>query len=171
MVKSLAARGDEDEKSKVSQNIEELYERHYDMIFRVSFSYLKNTEDTKDIVSEIFLKLLQNKINFKDAEHEKAYLLRMTINLCKNYLKHWRRKNENIDDYANLEGENPFQEDETLKIILELPEKYKYVIHLYYYEGYTSEEIAKLLKKPHSTIRYHLQEARKLLKGVLENEK
>jgi len=173
MVKSLTVSGveDEDAKEKSPQNIGEIYERHYDMIYRVSFSYLKNTEDAKDIISEIFLKLLQKEIIFKNAEHEKAYLLRTAINLCKNSLKHWRRKNENIDDYAGLEDENTFREDEILKIILNLPEQYKYVVHLYYYEGYTSEEIAKILKKPHSTVRYHLQEARKLLKGVLENEK
>lgn len=170
MIKSLSAR-DEDNKM-LSRNIEEMYERHYDMLYRVCFSYLKNTEDTKDAVSDIFLKLLQIKINFQSAEHEKAWLLRTSINLCKNYLKQKSRKTENIDDYANmLEGENPFREDEMLKMIMEMPERYKYVVHLYYYEGYTSKEIAKILKKPHATIRWHLQEARKYLKGVLENEK
>ena len=171
MVKNLAVSVGENAKEKASQNIGEIYERHYDMIYRVSFSYLKNTEDTKDIISEIFLKLMQTKPDFKNAEHEKAFLLRTAINLCKNFLKNWRRKNENIDDYVDLAGENPFSEDEMLKIILNLPGRYKYVVHLYYYEGYSTDEIAKILKKPHSTIRYHLQEARKLLKGVLENEK
>jgi RNA polymerase sigma-70 factor (ECF subfamily) len=182
MIKSLSARDEEKMLSRNSHNscnscnIEEIYERHYDMLYRVCFSYLKNREDTKDAVSEIFLKLIQTKqtkkMNFQNAEHEKAWLLRVSINLCKNLLKHKSRKNENIDDYADLESENPFkeQEDETLKIIMEMPERYKYVIHLYYYEGYASKEIAKILKKPHSTIRCHLQEARKYLKGVLENE-
>jgi RNA polymerase sigma-70 factor (ECF subfamily) len=171
MVKSITARGDEDKKEKVSRNIEDMYERYYDMLYRVSFSYLKNTEDTKDLVSEIFLKLLQKKIHFQSAEHEKAWLLRTMINLCKDFLKNWRRKNENIDDYINLEGANPFQVNETVKTIMELPERYRDVIYLYYYEGYASEEIAKILSKPHPTVRYHLQEARKYLKGVLENEK
>jgi RNA polymerase sigma-70 factor (ECF subfamily) len=169
MIKSLPARGGETE--TVSQSIEEIYERHADMVYSVSFSYMKNTEDTKDIVSEIFLKLLQKKINFNDVEHEKAWLLRATINLCKDTLKHWRRKNENIDEYENLEGENPFYTDETYKLVMELPERYKAVIYLHYYEGYTSAEIGKILKKPQATILSHLREARKLLKGVLENEK
>lgn len=169
MIKSLSARDGKKEKS--SQNIEEIYERHADMVYSVSFSYLKNAEDTKDIVSEIFLKLLQKRVNFHDAEHEKAWLLRTTINLCKDYLKHWRRKNENIDDYANLESENPFYIDETYKAVMELPERYKAVIYLHYYEGYTTKEISKILKKPQSTILSHLREARKQLKGVLEDEK
>jgi len=174
MIKSLSARDEEKEvqdMERPSQNIEELYERHKKMVYRVSFSYLKNTEDTKDAVSEIFLKLIQTKINFQNTEHEKAWLLRTTINFCKDFLKNWRRKNVNIDDYANIESENSFQDDEVLKAIMELPDKYKYVVHLHYYEGYSSEEISKILKKPRSTILYHLQEARKILKGVLENEK
>jgi len=174
MIKSLSARDEEigvQVMEKPAQNIEELYNRHNKMVYRVSFSYLKNTEDTKDAVSEIFLKLMQKKFTFQTAEHEKAWLLRTSINYCKNYLKNWQRKNVNIDDYANIESENPFKDDEVLKAVMELPDKYKYVLHLHYYEGYTSEEISKILKKPHSTIRYHLQEARKILKGVLENEK
>ena len=167
MIESLPAHS----KEYTSRSIEEIYECHYDMIYRVSFSYLKNSEDTKDIISEVFLKLMQKKIEFKNAEHEKAWLLRTTINLCKDYLKSWRRKTLNIDDYTNSESENLFQEDETLKAVIELPDRYRDVVYLHYYEGYTTEEIAKMLKKPHSTVRYHLQEARKFLKGVLENEK
>jgi len=175
MIKSLTSRGGEIEMemetvSQISQNIEEIYERHADMVYSVSFSYLKNTEDTKDIVSEIFLKLLQKKIRFNDAEHEKAWLLRATINLCKDYLKHWRRKNENLDDYDNLESDNPFQTDEIYKLVMELPERYKAVVYLHYYEGYKTEEIGKILKKPQSTVLSQLREARKLLKGVIENE-
>lgn len=86
------------------QSIEAIYERHYDMVYRVSFSYLKNIEDTKDAVSEIFLIMLQKKVKFQNFEHEKAWLIRVTINLCKNRLKHWWRKNRNINDYPNLES-------------------------------------------------------------------
>ena len=173
MIKSLPARGEEAEVQNMampSQNIEELYKRHYKMVYRVCYSYLKNADDTKDAVSEIFLKLIQAKITFKTAEHEKAWLLRTTINYCKDFLKSWRRKNVNIDDYTYIEGANPFKNNEILRTVMELPDKYKYVIHLHYYEGYTTEEISKILKKPRSTILYHLQEARKILKGVLENE-
>jgi RNA polymerase sigma-70 factor (ECF subfamily) len=166
MMKSLPARGGE----MASQSIAEIYERHVSMIYRVGFSYMKNAADTDDIVSEVFLKLIKNGTNFESIEHEKAWLLRTAINLCKDSLKHWRRKNANIDDYTELEGD-PLEIDETLKAVMELPERYKAVIYLYYYEGYTSEEIARILKKPQSTVRNHLHEAREILKGVLEDEK
>ena len=168
MIKSFSI--SKNEEASVSQNIADIYERNVSMVYRVSFSYMKNAPDTDDIVSEVFLKLLKTKICFQNIEHEKAWLLRTAINLCKDSFKHWRRKNENIDDYENLESKNPFEIDGTFKIVLELPERYKDAIYLYYYEGYSTEEIAKILKKPNSTIRNHLHEARNLLKGVLENE-
>jgi len=151
------------------QSIEAVYERHISMIYRVCFSYMKNAADAEDISSEVFAKLIKTGVKFKNAEHEKAWLLRTAINLCKNNLRHWRRKNENIEDYADLQSEN--YEDETLQAVMDLPERYKYAVYLYYYEGYSSEEIARMLKKPRSTVLNHLHEARKILKGVLENEK
>ena len=153
----------------LSQSIEAIYERHINMIYHVSYSYMKNAADAEDISSEVFAKLLKTSVKFKNAEHEKAWLLRTAINLCKNSLKSWRRKNENIDDYYDLASDN--HEDETLKAVMDLPERYKSAVYLYYYEGYSSEEIAGMLKKPRSTILNHLHEARKILKGVLENEK
>jgi len=168
MIKSLPARGEE--KEKYSQNIKEIYERHVNMIYQVSFSYMKNKADTEDIVEDVFVNLLKTKITFQSMEHEKAWLLRTAINLCKNSLKHWRRKNVDIDDYQSLQSETPLVISETFRAVMELPDKYKEVIYLHYYEGYTSAEIAQILKKNQSTIRNHLQEARKILKEVLENE-
>ena len=178
MLKSLTANGGIIEMTKQNTNVginninvEEIYTRHVDMVYSVSFSYLKNTEDTKDIVSEIFLKLLQKKMMFNDFEHEKAWLIRTTINLCKDYLKrHSRKKTENLDNYENLESGDNLETDETYKLVMNLPEKYKIAIYLHYYEGYKTEEIGKILKKPQSTILSQLREARKLLKGVIENE-
>jgi RNA polymerase sigma-70 factor (ECF subfamily) len=166
MIKPLPAR----DKGASPPNIEELYKRHFDMVYRVSFSYLKNPSDTEDITADVFAKLIQKSVTFHNAEHEKAWLIRTTINACKDYLNHWWHDRANIDDYENLHSEDPFHIDETLKFVMELPVRYKDVIYLYYYEGYTSEEIAKILMKPHSTIRNHLREARNLLRGVLENE-
>jgi len=157
--------------TQITQTIEAIYERNVSMIYRVGFSYMKNKADTDDIVSEVFLKLLKIKIGFQNTEHEKAWLLRTTVNLCKDSLKSWRRKNGNIADYENLAGGNPFEIDETFETVMNLPERYKDAVYLYYYEGYSSEEVARILKRPQSTIRNHLHEARKLLKGVLENEK
>jgi RNA polymerase sigma-70 factor (ECF subfamily) len=153
-----------------TQPIEEIYERHIRMLHRVCFSYMKNTADTEDVVSDVFVKLIKSEMNFQNIEHEKAWLLRTAINLCKDNLKHWWRSRANIDDYDNLESEDPFYKDETLKTVMGLPERYKAAIYLHYYEGYSSAEIGEILKKPQSTVLYHLHKARKLLKEVLDNE-
>jgi RNA polymerase sigma-70 factor (ECF subfamily) len=168
ITETLPARSKENEKEK---NIGEIYKKYANMIYWVSFAYLKNEADTEDIVSDVFVKLMQKDVQFQSEEHEKAWLLRTAINLCKDNLKHWRRKCADIDEYENLPGENPFGKNEILKSVMDLPERYKDVIYLYYYEGYSTEEISKMLKKPQSTVRVHLHEARKILKGVLENEK
>jgi RNA polymerase sigma-70 factor (ECF subfamily) len=102
-------------------------------------------------------------------------LLRTAINQCKDTLKHWWRKTSNIDDHQDIEAglsqEIELIEDRrVLDAVMALPERFKDVILLYYYGGYRTAEIAKMLHKPHSTIRYHMSEARRLLKDVLEDE-
>lgn len=160
-------------KEELSRSIEEIFKRHVNTIYRVCYSYMKNVADAEDIVSDVFVKLLKTGTVFESDEHEKAWLLRTASNMCKNQLKHWWRKRENIDNHENhenLESRNQYQEDEVLSVVMGLPERYKVVIYLYYYEGYTTEEISEILKKPHSTVRSLLHNARKILKGVLENE-
>ena len=167
MIKPLPARGEGDAR----KNIEEIYRRRFDMVYRISFSYLKNPSDTEDITADVFAKLMQKGIVFHDAEHEKAWLIRTTINACKDYLKHWWRGRADIANYEHLQSNDSLHIDETLNAVMELPTRFKDVIYLYYYEGFTSEEIAILLRKPPATIRGHLREARKILRGVLDNEK
>ena len=154
-----------------SQSFEEIYDRHFNTVYRLCFSYMKTTADTEDAAAEVFAKLLRKSKTFENAEHEKAWLLRTAINTCKDNLKYWWRKRESIDDYLNLQTEDRSRDGELLKTIMALPERYKDVIYLYYYEGYTTAEVAQILKKPQSTVRNHMSEARKLLKGVLEDEK
>ncbi|MCL2427214.1 MAG: sigma-70 family RNA polymerase sigma factor [Oscillospiraceae bacterium] len=151
------------------ENLEDIYKRRFAMVYRVCFSYMKNTSDTEDAVADVFAKLLKKGVVFESQEHEKAWLLRVAINRCKDNLRHWWRSNSNIDDHQNIESDT-LQEDYLLEMVMELPNQYKDVIYLYYYEGYGTAEIAKILKKPHSTIRYHMREARNSLKEILENE-
>jgi RNA polymerase sigma-70 factor (ECF subfamily) len=166
MIKPLPARS----KGASPQSIEDIYMRHFDMVYRVAFSYLKNAHDTEDAVADVFVKLMNKGAAFQSDEHEKAWLLRAAINICKDRLKHWWRRRIDIDDCENLQSDDPFHIDETLKAVMELPTRYKDAIYLYYYEGYTTEEVAGILKKPRSTIRNHLREARNILRGVLEDE-
>ncbi len=152
---------------RTDKEIEEIYERHRMTVYRVCFAYMKNPADTEDAVQETFIRLIDKNPKFESEEHEKAWLIRTATNVCKDELKHWRRKNENIDDYPELQTEDAIKTDDVFQAVMELPDKYKTVIYLYYYEGYDSAEIAGVLKKPKSTVRNHLHEARNLLKERL----
>lgn len=152
---------------RTDKEIEEIYERHRMTVYRVCFAYMKNPVDTEDAVQETFIRLIDRDPKFESEEHEKAWLIRTAVNICKDELKHWWRKNENIDDHSELQTEDTIKTDDVLRTVMELPDKYKTVVYLYYYEGYDSAEIAGILKKPKSTIRNHLHEARNLLKERL----
>ena len=107
---------------------------------------------------------------FDTLEHKKAWLIVTASNQCKDMLKHWWRQRKNIEDYKNVLDDNSTKTDEMLAIIIELPDKYKTSIYLYYYEGYNSREIAQILKKPESTIRTYLQKAKKMIRKEIETE-
>jgi len=127
------------------QKVEELVERHSDLLLRVAFTYMKNMSDAEDIVQEVFLKLVRNYPPFENDEHEKAWLIRVAINLSKNRLKSaWFRKTEPIyDSSLSFSDEEKFVMD----AVLELPAKYRSVILLYYHEGYSIREISGILKR------------------------
>lgn len=144
-----------------------IYNLYVNDIFRLCFTYLKNISDTEDAVQEVFVKLLRYKGTFESEEHIKAWLIVTASNYCKDFLKHWWRKRKNIDDYAEIIGKEKIQVDEMMELIMNLPDKYKTVIYLYYYEGYNSRQIAKMLHKPEGTIRSYLSSARRMLKEEL----
>ena len=155
---------------RTDKEITELYERHKDTIYRVCFAYMKNVTDTEDAVQDTFYKMIKSGAAFENAEHEKAWLIRTAANLCKNALRYWWRKRENVEDHENLLSNDSFEIDDVFSVVMGLPGKYKTVIYLYYYEGYDSVEISKILHKPQSTIRYYLNEARKILREKLRGE-
>ena len=150
---------------RTDNEIAEIYKRNINAVYWICFNYMKNRADTDDAVSETFVKMITSSPVFESEEHEKAWLIRTATNVCKDFLKHWRRRLENIEDYADsLVTDSGFEIDTTLEVVCRLPEKHKITVYLYYYEGYTSTQISKILKKPQSTIRYYLHEARKALK-------
>ena len=150
---------------RTDNEIAEIYRRHVKTVYRVCYTYLQNHADTEDAVSDTFVKMIRNAPKFNEEEHEKAWLIRAAENVCKNFLKHWSRRSENIADYTNtLKTEDNPETNKLLEAVLSLPDRYKTVIHLYYYEGYTSVQIAEILRKPQSTVRNYLHEARGILK-------
>lgn len=152
---------------RTDKEIKEIYERHRQTVYRVCFAYMKNSEDAADAVQETFIRLIRKAPAFENTEHEKAWLIRTASNICKDELKHWWRKHDDLDNYKETESTEKTEIDDVIMAVMDLPDKYKTVVYLYYYEGYTSVEIADILGKPKSTIRNYLHEARKILKERL----
>jgi len=143
-------------------------EKYSDLLLRVAFSYMKNIHDAEDMVQETFVKLMQKGSMFESEEHERAWLLRVTINLCKNRLKTvWFKKTEPLKEQTISFTK---EEGEVLNIVLELPVKYRSVIQLYYYEGYHIKEIADILGYKEATVASQLQRARKQLRIKLKED-
>lgn len=146
-------------------------EEYADMVRRVCFCHLKNQEDTEDVFQNVFLKYMLHEKPFSDREHEKAWLLRVTINSCKDLLKSFFRRNMVSLDMVSEMAEE-VQEDhwEVLEAVLSLPDKYKDVIYLHYYEGYSAAEIGTILGKKENTIYSLLSRGRGILKERLGGE-
>ena len=152
---------------RTDKEIKEIYERHRQTVYRVCFAYMKNSEDAADAVQETFIRLIRKAPAFENTEHEKAWLIRTASNICKDELKHWWRKHDDLDNYKETESTEKTEIDDVIMAVMDLPDKYKTVVYLYHYEGYTSVEIDDTLGKPKSTIRNYLHEARKILKERL----
>lgn len=144
----------------------EIYSRQVDTVYRVCYSFMKNKADTEDLVQETFLKLLSTGKSFENERHERAWIIVTASNLCKDSLKKLWRKHESIDDFLNL-AENEKQEDSILEMILQLPPDFKDAVYMYYYEGYTTVEIAQHLHCPEATVRSRLMRARNKLQSMM----
>ena len=113
---------------RTDKEIIEIYDRHVDTVYRICYSFMKNPADTEDMVQETFLRLLSTGKRFENERHEKAWLIVTASNLCKDALKKWWRRNENIDDYVSVAGNSEIKDSDTLDAILSLPKVYKPVV-------------------------------------------
>lgn len=150
------------------QEVNKAIERYADTVRRLCMIYLKNETDTEDIFQTVFLKYVVSSVSFENEEHEKAWLIRVTINACKDVLKRFFRShtislNELMEQPENLEPDHT----EVLEAVLSLPLKYKDVVYLHYYEGYTAPQISRILRKNVNTIYTLLTRSRQLLKEKL----
>lgn len=146
-------------------------EKYSDMIRRICFVHLKNYHDVEDVFQDVFLKYILREVGFESDAHEKAWLIRVTINACKDTIKSFFRKKvvpleEMVTETAYLQEDNK----EVLEAVLALPNKYRDVIYLFYYEGYSALEIAALLKKNENTIYTWLARAKVELRERLGDE-
>jgi RNA polymerase sigma-70 factor (ECF subfamily) len=125
---------------------------------------MKNGMDAEDAVQETFYKYYRCCKQFESDNHIKAWLILTASNYCKDLLKHWWRKKQDIDECRDVQSNSKVEIDELMSCIMELPDKYKTTVYMYYYEGYNSREIADIMNKSESTVRTYLQRARNILK-------
>ena len=156
--------------SLTRQEAERLVNTYADLILRLSYTYLSHTPDAQDICQTVFLKLIERRPAFASSEHEKAWIIRTTINACKDHLKsHWRKTTVPIEAAQHVPA--PAAEPGSILASVNLlPPKYRAVIYLHYYEGYTAPEIAQLLGRLPSTVNTQLRRGREQLKTLLEKE-
>lgn len=147
------------------QQAEKIIRMYSDMIFRIAYQNVGNFHDAEDVLQDVAITLLAKDAPLYDERHIKPWLIRVTVNKCKNLKKSARiRKTEPLEDYYHLK--NP----EDMRIwddIMELSVNYRNVMYLFYYEGYSLEEIGKILNKKPSTIGSWLHRARKKLKTII----
>ena len=147
-----------------TEKAEAVFRQYADMIYRVALHNLKNPADADDVLQEVCLVLITKKIP-EDEEHLKRWLIRVTINKCRDLSRSYRRRRwESIDDYEHLEAEKP---PEIISELQSLPENYRNIIYLYYYEKYTVSEIAEILRMNVNTVKSGLRRGREQLKKLL----
>ena len=142
-----------------------------DTVKRICLIYLKNSTDTEDVFQTVFLKYITKDTEFENEENEKAWFIRVSINACKDFMKNSFRSKRTAFDDLNLIGEEMTLKDtDTLNAVLSLPLIYKQVIYLHYYEGYTANEISKIISKKPNTVYTLITRAKNMLKEKLKGE-
>ena len=152
---------------RTNQELIEVYNRQVDTVYRVCFSFMKHHADAEDLTQETFLRLLNSGKTFENEKHEKAWLIVTASNLCKDALKKWWRRWEDIGAYENLPAPSGETDCTVYEAILRLKPDYKTAVYMFYYEGYTTAEIAQYLNCPESTVRSRLKRARVQLYSML----
>ncbi|MCL2071896.1 MAG: RNA polymerase sigma factor [Oscillospiraceae bacterium] len=166
------------EADRPSNWIEVLVQKHENKIFRTALAIMGNETDAEDIMQDVFLKIIEKKPQFESEEHEEAWLTRVTVNRCKSSLRlFWRKKSRPLHDiHPANEAVLPIYggecgESSLLETINTLPPKYRIAIYLFYYENYSTKEIAEITNQKETTVRSQLSRARGKLKEILEAEK
>jgi RNA polymerase sigma factor (sigma-70 family) len=140
------------------------------MVMGIAINYLKNAADAENITQEVFLKLFLTKKRFRSSEHKKAWLIRVTSNLCKDFLRSASRHSHvPLDKAADIPCFDKDM-DGLLDLIRKLPMKYREVVYLHYYEGYTAKSIARMTGLSESNVAVRLHRARRLLKKEIERD-
>lgn len=147
--------------------LKDIFERQHKRVYRIAMLMLNNVSDAEDAVQNVFLKYIEKGSSFEDIEHEKAWFITVTRNYCKDQLKNFWKRNVDMGDIPEQIQEEE-QDNELLEHIMKLPDKYKEVIYLFYYEDYSIKDMSKILDRKESTIQTQLKTARDKLKKVIQ---
>lgn len=155
----------------MKQLFNELVERYRDNLFAIAFNVCKNAADADDIVQDTFLQYYLTRKKFDNEQHIRAWLIRVTVNKAKNINRSfWRQHKRPLEEYIETLVFTEPDDRELFETVMELPEKYRIVIHLYYYEDYSVNEIAKVLKLTESNVKVRLLRGRQMLREALKEE-
>lgn len=158
-----------DNVTKLHGRAEAAVEKYGDCLFSMCSVMLRNRDDAKDAVQECFLKYIQKAPEFNDAEHEKAWLLRVAANQCRDMLR--SRKRRSFFSLDEIADEAVSEDDaQVLTLLMTLNEKYRIVMHLFYVEEYSADEIAEMLEITRSAVKKRLQRGREMLRELYEKE-
>jgi len=150
----------------IQKSTEEIIKKYSDTVYKLAYAQMRNKSDADDIYQEVFIRFIRKKPRFESEEHAKAWFIRVTVNCCKKYwASSWFKRNIITND---LPEETTSELIELSLELDKLPEKYRYVIHLFYYEDMSIEKISKVLNRKPSTVRTQLTRGRRLLKDILE---
>lgn len=151
------------------ENLIRIMEQYGNSVYRMSYLMLQNEQDAQDILQETLIRYLKKAPVFQSEGHEKAWLLRVANNLCRDMLRFQKRNHYvNLDDICGL-GAEP-RESQLLAQVFQLPEKYRKVIYLFYYEGYSAGETATILKISESAVKKRLERGRNRLREIIEED-
>ena len=152
-------------------SVEEVFSKYADHVFAAAFSVCRNQADADDAMQDTFIKYNESGQEFRDENHIKAWLLRVAINRAKDIrASFWRRNKVSWEEYmASLTFEEP-EDSRLFDAVMRLPDKYRTVIHLFYYDEYSISEIAGILHSREGTIKSRLSRGRSLLKTILKEE-
>lgn len=152
-------------------SVDETFQKYGDRIFSAAFSICQDRADADDVVQDTMIRYYSLNKDFENESHLKAWLIRVAINRAKDITSSfWRRTKVEWEDYMDeLAFEEP-EDSRLFEAVMRLPERYRTVIHLFYYEDYAIEEIANILRRPAGTVKSQLNRGRKLLKNMLQEE-
>lgn len=153
------------------QSLEELIETYQKSLYAAAFNICRNTDDANDVVQDTFIQYYTTKKQFQDEEHLKAWLLRVAINRAKDISRSfWKKNRLSIEDYADAVPFESREETGLFEAVMRLPEKYREVIHLYYYEDLSIKETARILRITEGSVKMRLSRGRSFLRDVFKEE-